>query len=356
MRGLVVLGLLLSLTTRPAASEEILQSHRLDFSAPAAEGDAAWMQADALIGFLQDHEGRVVRLELTIVPSQDPMRRAYALRPIGPDGVAGDLRDCSISASGLIEHVVQPLAGPHPPSRAQPRADRDLDRRPHDLPGSGSLLLAAGLPRSGGDAPDRPGALCRADRRDPDGAGLPPDTGPLMRVYLAGPDVFSPDAAALAEAKRTICRAHGLEGLHPFDSGVDLGALPGPEAAARIYDGNLALMAEADLCIANLTPFRGPHVDDGTAFEIGWFAAQGKPVWGYDNGAASYRRKALRLRRKTDRSAIEDFGLPVNLMLALAVERSGGRIFSPPRPASADHLSAFAACVRAIADGPATAR
>ena len=38
-----------------------------------------------------------------------------------------------------------------------------------------------------------------------------------MRVYLAGPDVFVPDAAGRAAALKSICARHGLIGVSPLD-------------------------------------------------------------------------------------------------------------------------------------------
>ena len=37
-----------------------------------------------------------------------------------------------------------------------------------------------------------------------------------MKAYLAGPDVFMPDAGAREARRVAICRAHGIEGLSPF--------------------------------------------------------------------------------------------------------------------------------------------
>ena len=35
-----------------------------------------------------------------------------------------------------------------------------------------------------------------------------------MRAYLAGPEVFLPDAVAIGEAKKAICAEHGLSLIH----------------------------------------------------------------------------------------------------------------------------------------------
>ena len=45
-----------------------------------------------------------------------------------------------------------------------------------------------------------------------------------MKIYLAGPDVFLPDAVEIGRRKAEICARHGLIGLYPLDNAVDLSA------------------------------------------------------------------------------------------------------------------------------------
>ena len=45
-----------------------------------------------------------------------------------------------------------------------------------------------------------------------------------MKIYLAGPDVFLPDAVEIGRQKAAICAAHGLAGLYPLDNAIDLAA------------------------------------------------------------------------------------------------------------------------------------
>ena len=93
-----------------------------------------------------------------------------------------------------------------------------------------------------------------------------------MNVYLAGPDVFLPDALQVGRQKTEICRRHGLIGLYPLDNVVDRTAT---EASLQIFKVNEAMMDRADAIIANLTPFRGPGADAGTVYELGYMAARG---------------------------------------------------------------------------------
>lgn len=136
-----------------------------------------------------------------------------------------------------------------------------------------------------------------------------------MKLYLAGPDVFRTDARQWAEQSLARCAAAGHLALLPLDDGLfDAGA---------IYRNNLRLLAEADAVLANLNPFRGAEPDSGTCVEIGYALALGKPIIGY---AADLRPLRERLRAVADGDgrccdgdglAVENFGLPLNLMLAV---------------------------------------
>lgn len=156
-----------------------------------------------------------------------------------------------------------------------------------------------------------------------------------MRVYLAGPEVFLPDATEVAAAKKRVCAAHGLEGVFPLD--------PPPVAAPadrpywmRIYLGNEAHIRSCGALIANLTPFRGPSADAGTVYELGFMRALGRPVAGYSNVAADFLDRtraflgdAARPRadggwEDADAMGLEDFGRGDNLMIDGGIEAAGG--------------------------------
>ena len=126
-----------------------------------------------------------------------------------------------------------------------------------------------------------------------------------MKIYLAGPDVFLPDAVEIGRRKAAICARHGLTGLYPLDNAVDLSAA---DASLAIFKGNEAMMDAADAIIANLTPFRGPSADAGTVYELGYMAGRGKLCFAYSNdprhlcrtGRAIVRGDEIR-RRPSDR-------------------------------------------------------
>ncbi len=176
-----------------------------------------------------------------------------------------------------------------------------------------------------------------------------------MRLYLAGPDVFHPQAALLGERKKALCTAHGLIGLYPLDGGT-------PDmTSGAIYAACLRMMRDAEGGLFNLTPFRGPSADVGTVFELGVMAAMGKPVFAYSNDA---RDLIDRLRaapglsacgdgwRDADGMAAEDFGLADNLMLEEALATQGRHIHRrdvAPTESFID-LAGFEACVVEAAD------
>ncbi|TAN27381.1 MAG: nucleoside 2-deoxyribosyltransferase [Castellaniella sp.] len=147
----------------------------------------------------------------------------------------------------------------------------------------------------------------------------------MTSIYLAGPDVFRPDAGAYGESLKAACRAHGFEGLYPLDNAVPHG-LPKPEAAAWICQANLGLIQRADIVMANLNPFRGAEPDSGTVFEVGYATALGKPVWGYADDIRAIAQRVVHTMDPDGRLVdpqglqVEDFGLPLNLMLACSIQ------------------------------------
>lgn len=187
---------------------------------------------------------------------------------------------------------------------------------------------------------------------------------PRPHVYLAGPEVFLRDAAAIGEAKKAICARHGLTGLFPLDTALEIGGMEPRRAGLAISQANEDLMHRADLIIANITPFRGPGMDPGTAFEIGFMRARGRPIFCYTTSDLLHAERAARWAGPTARERrgegiedadgllIENFGMVENLMIDGAVEYSGGEIVLPPAGGSdrgLRDLSAFESCVKAAA-------
>jgi nucleoside 2-deoxyribosyltransferase len=185
-----------------------------------------------------------------------------------------------------------------------------------------------------------------------------------MKIYLAGPDVFLPDAIEIGRLKVEICARHGLIGLYPLDSAIDPRA---KDASMGIFRANETMMIEADAIIANLTPFRGPGADAGTVYELGYMAGCGKLCLGYSNDPSFYAdrvRELMEVRSRDGRLVdplgltVEDFGLNDNLMMMHALDLHGCA-FVAPRQGPPDiwrDLSAFETCVRLAAGRIASAK
>src|SRR6187402_1391015 len=99
----------------------------------------------------------------------------------------------------------------------------------------------------------------------------------ITSIFLAGPDRWLPEPGAhLAKAAAMV----ELAGFKPLSgAGREMIATERSEVMAReTYTRTLAALREADAVVANLTPCRGAGADQGTAYEVGFAAALGKPV------------------------------------------------------------------------------
>jgi nucleoside 2-deoxyribosyltransferase len=179
------------------------------------------------------------------------------------------------------------------------------------------------------------------------------------RIYLAGPEVFLPQAASLGADKQRLAAAAGFEGVFPHDLELKTPTLSKREQAHRIFTANTALMRSCDALIANLTPFRGVSADAGTVFELGFMSALGRPVSAYSNAARNYHARATAFRARhhspeedCDRvdCEVEDHDLNDNLMLEMAVIQSGSRFLVQERAAIADmtDLRLFERCLELL--------
>lgn len=130
----------------------------------------------------------------------------------------------------------------------------------------------------------------------------------MKRIYLAGFEVFAPDAVQRGAKMKMMCAERGFVGLYPFDNEAD--------TAADIFTGNCKLIDQADIVIANLNPFRGDEPDSGTCFEVGYAFAKGKTVYGYVSDGRTMQERLGTIDKNG--FAIENFGHPINLMLACA--------------------------------------
>ncbi len=134
-----------------------------------------------------------------------------------------------------------------------------------------------------------------------------------MKIYIAGPDVFEADAVEIGKKYKKICEKYGHEGLYPLDNEC--------ESSAEIYSGNVGLIEISDAVIANGNEFRG-EMDVGTAFEIGYAAAKGKKIIVYLSDDSPLVEK-YGFKDEEGRT-VEDFGYPLNLMIAEAARIING--------------------------------
>jgi len=143
----------------------------------------------------------------------------------------------------------------------------------------------------------------------------------MHRIYLAGPDVFLPNPQEQAEKLKSACSAFGLKGVFPLDTELALDDLPPKEKARRIFSANVGLIQSCQGVLANMTPFRGPSMDVGTAWEMGCAYALGLPIVGYTTNTRYYSDRVDVFRETSpgnlffDPEFVEDFDLIDNLML-----------------------------------------
>lgn len=184
-----------------------------------------------------------------------------------------------------------------------------------------------------------------------------------LKLYLAGPEVFLPDARAILDAKAALTRAYGFEPICPGDLAIP----PAPtkhQFGLNISEIDESFMNRADGIIANLTPFRGIAADPGTVFELGYMCGAGKLVACYTNIADSHFKRSADFyggavhvaedgrKRAPDGTMLEDFEMIENLMLHGGVERRGGPVCA--HAAEPDRLwtdfTAFEQCLKALAE------
>ena len=175
-----------------------------------------------------------------------------------------------------------------------------------------------------------------------------------VRVYLAGPEVFLPNAREQLDRKIALTRAAGLIPVAPGDLTI-------PETPTKREKGHAisqideGLMLSADAIIANLTPYRGRNADTGTCYELGFMCALGKAAYGYTNVAADhYERQRQHYAgvlapgvdgrlRGSDGMLIEAVDMSDNWLMHGGIERRGGVVVVGNAPADAIYtdLAAF---------------
>jgi nucleoside 2-deoxyribosyltransferase len=183
------------------------------------------------------------------------------------------------------------------------------------------------------------------------------------KVYLAGPEVFLPNAREQLDRKAALARAAGFIPLSPGD--LDIPPQPTKrEFGCAISEIDEQMMLDADAVIANLTPFRGIAADVGTVFELGFMCALGKSVFGYTNISASHYERTIGYykgaittdaeghTRGNDGMSLENFDMAENLMLDGGIIRRGGTFVvgnAAPNEIYTD-TAAFEKCLKLLAE------
>lgn len=173
-----------------------------------------------------------------------------------------------------------------------------------------------------------------------------------LNAYLAGPDVFFPNAVQIGEKKKDFLSKLGIKGHFPLDNIIPSEVFSHPKLAAKmIADANEKIMD--DICsgnnfgiiFVNMKPFHGPSMDCGTAFETGCMSALSKQksvlIIGYTSDERLFEERVIQdiykdsgiiqvggIKYGPDGNMIEEFGLADNLMITSAIERTGGKIFT----------------------------
>lgn len=152
----------------------------------------------------------------------------------------------------------------------------------------------------------------------------------LPRIYLAGPDLCYPQGDTITANKKAICEKYGMEGVVLEDAAQRFTPLHRPDAGIASYRVTIKLLSECDGLIANMNPFRGPSMDVGAAFEMGYMTALGKPVVGYTSDQQDYAARLAQLHEvfedplqdhgdhlcTPDGLKVENYGLTDNYLLA----------------------------------------
>ncbi len=184
---------------------------------------------------------------------------------------------------------------------------------------------------------------------------------PNFKIYLAGPEVFLPEfGKPVFDAKKAVCAEFGFEGVSPMDGEPSLEGLSSFAQGVAIYRGNLAHMQRCDAVIANMTPFRSVSMDPGTAFEMGYMAANGKPVLGYTHVTSLFHDRSTRyyghgrsdlLEIYSTGTSVERFDMADNLMMVGAVDHAGFRVQQIGVPAGEEltSLAGFLMCLHELA-------
>lgn len=150
-----------------------------------------------------------------------------------------------------------------------------------------------------------------------------------IKIYIAGPDVFYPTDLDEGKIKVDLCSAYGFEGIYPsflLPKNLFTDNYTQEKRAKIIKDQCVYGIQEADIIVANLSPFRGYEMDSGTAFELGFASALNKTIYGYTTDPRTYLQRmqedtkgvycdSNNTWRDKSNNVIENVGLVDNCMI-----------------------------------------
>lgn len=172
-----------------------------------------------------------------------------------------------------------------------------------------------------------------------------------IHAYLAGPDVFYPDAVEIGKRKKSILAEYNIIGHFPFDSQIDYSKYNSAHKIAMAIGKadedmmfNCCLGNRIGIILANMTPFHGPSMDIGTGFEMGYMSAladmkKNVIIIGYTDDKRSFQTRVIEdhynnapiieqngLKYGPDGNLIEFLNQAENLMITHAIEKTGGKL------------------------------
>lgn len=182
--------------------------------------------------------------------------------------------------------------------------------------------------------------------------------------------VFDRDPISVFDRMKTLCLAHGVVGVAPVDNQTGLeGVAPGRDLLERIVQADIALMDSLEAAVFCLDGFRrGPEMDAGTAFEVGYMKALGKPIAGWTRDTRPYPQRVAEhfrsiygeelvpapagaiggtsgLLRDPDGILVHSEDCLQNAMIHVSIELAGGIV-----AADTDWEHAFGLAVASVAD------
>lgn len=111
------------------------------------------------------------------------------------------------------------------------------------------------------------------------------------KVFVALPEITTPD---IIEAMRNSLTAAGFDAVFAIDvAPKDKDDMSATEVTKAKFTAICHAMKESDLLIANITPYLGVEPDPDVTFQLGYMAAQQKPVFSFTNVSKPFYDRVL---------------------------------------------------------------